>query len=43
MKDIGVDILKANYHLLDGERRHNNFELLGLDFMLDRDFKPYLI
>ena len=43
MRDIAVDVVMANYMMLDGERMKNNFELLGLDFMIDRDFKPYLI
>ena len=35
MKDIATDALKACYALLDPNRKQNNFELLGLDFMLD--------
>jgi hypothetical protein len=43
MKEIGVDILTSNYKILDGNRLKNNFELLGLDFMVDRDFRTWLI
>lgn len=43
MRDIGADLLMANYLLLDEKRLRNNFELLGLDFMIDREFKPWLI
>jgi len=43
MKEIAVDIITANYLRLDSDRMKNNFELLGLDFMIDRDFRPYLI
>ena len=35
MKKIANDSVKATFHLLDKERRYNNFELLGLDFMID--------
>ena len=43
MKAIAVDIVKANYRHLDPQRLKNNFEVIGLDFMIDRDFKPWLI
>ena len=43
MKEIGVDIITANYRVLDGNRLKNNFELLGLDFMVDKDFNTWLI
>lgn len=40
---MGVHIVKANYQTIDHLRKQNNFEIFGLDFMIDRDFKPWLI
>lgn len=36
-------ILKASAHLIDPQNKQNNFELFGLDFMIDNQYKPYLI
>jgi tubulin polyglutamylase TTLL1 len=43
MKEIALDALRATFHLLDRNRRHHNFELLGLDFMIDDQYRPFLI
>lgn len=43
MKEIACDIVKANYRVLDSKRMKNNFEIIGLDFMVDREYKPWLI
>jgi hypothetical protein len=43
MKEIATDVVKANYLNLGKERKMNNFELFGLDFMLDRKLNPWLI
>lgn len=43
MREIGLDALRATYHLLDPQRNHHNFELLGLDFMIDDAYRPLLI
>jgi tubulin--tyrosine ligase len=43
MKNIITDVVKASYLNLDKERKQDNFELFGFDFMLDKDLKPYLI
>jgi tubulin polyglutamylase TTLL1 len=43
MKEIALDALRATYHLLDPLRRHHNFEVLGLDFMIDDTYRPLLI
>lgn len=43
MRDITIDLMKASINLLDPERRSNNFELFGLDFILDEDLRVYLI
>ena len=43
MKSLAIDIVKANYLKLDRQRLKNNFEIIGLDFMLDREYQPWLI
>lgn len=43
MKEIASYIVRANYTVIDHRRHQNNFEIFGLDFMIDRDFKPWLI
>ena len=43
IKKIVTDTFRATYHLLDSKKRMNSFELFGFDFMLDDQFKPYLI
>ena len=43
MKEIGTEAVRATYSILDQSRRNNNFELLGLDFMIDEDYVPWLI
>jgi tubulin polyglutamylase TTLL1 len=43
MKDMASDAIKANFHRLDIKRKLNNFEIFGLDFMIDNHFKPWLI
>jgi len=37
------DTICATYKSLDPEKRHHSFEILGYDFMLDDNFKVYLI
>ena len=43
MKSITLDAVKAAYLSLDQSRKQNNFELFGLDFMIDSDLHPWLI
>lgn len=43
MREIVCNILKANYRHIDSKKKEANFELFGLDFMIDRDLKPWLI
>ena len=43
MKEIGTEAVRATYSILDQSRRNNNFELLGLDFMIDEDLNPWMI
>lgn len=35
MKRIATDAIRASYSLLDAARLNNNFEVFGLDFMID--------
>ena len=43
MKTIATDAIKASYSLLDVSRLSHNFEVFGLDFMIDESFNTYLI
>lgn len=43
MKELAADVVKANFKIIDHKRNQNNFEIFGLDFMIDKDFKPWLI
>ncbi len=43
MKQIATHTMRATYRNLDANRRENCFELFGLDFMIDEDFKVWLI
>lgn len=43
MRSIILDVVKANYNIIDKSRRECNFEIFGFDFMIDKDFKPWLI
>lgn len=43
MKSIALDAIKATYSQLDPNRLEHNFELLGLDFMIDNKFNLWLI
>ena len=37
------DTIRACYNTLDPKKRQHSFEILGYDFMLDDNFKVYLI
>jgi hypothetical protein len=38
-----ADIFRACHNKLDPKRRLNSMEVFGLDFMIDDEFRPYLI
>ena len=43
MNKLTTDIFRAVHGKLDPKRRVNTFEVFGLDFMIDDQFKIYLI
>ena len=43
IKKLTTDCFKATWGKFDPNKRLNTFEVLGLDFMLDENFKVYLI
>jgi len=43
MNKMTVDIFRACHGKLDPKRRINCMEVFGLDFMIDDEFRPYLI
>lgn len=43
MKAIATDAIKATYLKLDTNALEHNFEIFGLDFMIDEKFKVWLI
>ena len=43
IKEIASDAVKASFQYLDPARKGNNFEIFGFDFMIDANFKPWLI
>ena len=43
MKQISMEVARASFSFMDPERKSSNFELYGLDFIIDSKFKPYLI
>lgn len=38
MKHFATEAIKATYFILDSNRRKHNFQLLGLDFMIDQQY-----
>jgi len=43
IRSIITDSFRATYGKIDPYKRENTFEILGYDFMIDEDFKIYLI
>ena len=43
MNKMTTDVFKACHGKLDPKRRLQTMEVFGLDFMIDDEFKPYLI
>lgn len=43
MNKMTTDIFRACYNKLDPKRRLNTMEVFGLDFMIDDEFRSYLI
>lgn len=43
MRSVILDVIKANFNVMDRSRRECNFEIFGFDFMIDKEFKPWLI
>ena len=43
MKDIVIDSFLAVKNMMNPNRRKNTFELFGYDFMIDEDYRTWLI
>ena len=43
MKILAKEAVKATYSRIDPSRKRFGLELFGLDFIIDYQFKPYLI
>lgn len=43
MKYLAIQAVKSTFLTLDPNKREHNFELLGMDFMIDDRLKPWLI
>ena len=43
IKDQAIDCFAAAINLLNPNKRNNCFEMMGFDFMIDEDFRAWLI
>ena len=43
MQSIAADLIKSTFINLDPKGLRDNFEIFGLDFMIDETFRPWLI
>lgn len=40
---MGTDAARSVYNKIAPKNQMNNFEIFGLDFMIDKNFRPWLI
>lgn len=43
MQRIVTEVIRASYYLLDPNCRENNFELFGVDFLVDSAMRLWLL
>ena len=43
MKEVALDAVKSVFVKISPERKKHNFQIFGLDFMIDGQFNPWLI
>ena len=43
LKQIASDAIRSTFCFLDKNRKASNFQIFGFDFMIDSNFKPWLI
>lgn len=43
MKDTAKELALSSYCMIDRQTNKHGFELFGLDFIVDTDFKPWLL
>jgi tubulin polyglutamylase TTLL1 len=43
MKQIAMQCIRATYFKIDPKCLHHNLEIFGLDFIVDRSFRPWLL
>lgn len=43
MRSVGEKVVRSTYWKIDKGKKVNGFELFGLDFLVDKDFTPWLL